>query len=99
MTYEDAWKFLYDMQGKEKTCGFRLSDWLRKNPKAFGATEYLQFPARQGHRRMTGKEFCRQYSHGRYILRQAYHVVAVVDGKLFDTWDSSGRCVYGAWKL
>ena len=36
---------------------------------------------------------------GRFILRQAKHWVALVDGKLLDTWDSSSRCIYYAWEI
>ena len=39
---------------------------------------------------------------GRLIVSLANHVVAVIDGVLHDTHDSSRdgtRCVYGYWKL
>lgn len=32
------------------------------------------------------------------ILRMAKHFAAVVNGELHDTWDSSGKMVYGYWK-
>lgn len=37
---------------------------------------------------------------GRLIVRVAKHFVAVIDGVLYDTWDSQqdgNRCVYGYW--
>jgi len=48
---------------------------------------------------MTGKEFVRLYPKGRYILRLAHHVAAVVDSVVIDSWDSTRKCVYGAWQL
>ena len=33
--------------------------------------------------------------HGRYIARQANHLVAVIDGSIHDTWDSTHKMVYG----
>ena len=35
---------------------------------------------------------------GTVIARQAGHYVAVFEGGVFDTWDSSRRMVYGYWK-
>jgi len=38
---------------------------------------------------------------GRIVVRCSKHIVAVVDGVLHDTYDSSrdgGRCVYGYWR-
>ncbi len=59
----------------------------------------LEFPARKGKPRMTGAEFCRKHPRGRFILRMANHVAAVKDGQVYDTWDSTGRCVYAAWEM
>ena len=34
---------------------------------------------------------------GRVVARMAGHFVAVIDGQINDTWDSSERMVYGYW--
>lgn len=34
---------------------------------------------------------------GRYILRMAKHLSAVVDGELHDSWNSGHKMVYGYW--
>lgn len=39
----------------------------------------------------TIEDFCRKYSEGVYIVGCKGHVVAVIDGKYIDTWDS-GKC-------
>lgn len=39
---------------------------------------------------------------GRYVLKLSRHLVAWIDGVLYDTYDSSRdgtRCVYGYWKV
>jgi hypothetical protein len=36
----------------------------------------------------TIKDFCRDHRNGTYILATGSHVVAVIDGDYFDTWDS-----------
>jgi len=36
----------------------------------------------------TIRDFCEDHPDGRYILGTGSHVVAVVDGDFFDTWDS-----------
>ena len=35
---------------------------------------------------------------GRYIVTVAHHVVAVVDGKYYDTWDSGEKSLYGYYE-
>ena len=41
----------------------------------------------------------RDFKHdGVIIARQARHFVAVVNGDVFDTWDSTDKMVYGYWK-
>ena len=72
--------------------GYRLKDMPSGN-HVWG--QYLK---EQGYRRKvlpeecpscyTVKDFCGDYSHGRYLLATGSHVVAVVDGDYYDTWDS-----------
>jgi len=62
--------------------------------------EWISFPATAGMRRMNAYKFCDEYNSGRYILNMARHVVAVVDGVIYDTFHPRpDACVYGAWKL
>lgn len=51
-----------------------------------------------GKRRPTVAEFARKHKQGKYIVRVAHHVVAVVDGNYYDTWDSGDRPMYGYWE-
>ena len=34
------------------------------------------------------KKFCQDYPEGRYLLAIGTHVVTVIDGNYYDTWDS-----------
>lgn len=51
----------------------------------------------KGKKRPTAESFCKEHKTGTYILRQAHHLVTVVDGKYYDTWESGDRGVYGYW--
>ncbi len=44
-------------------------------------------------------DFTKFFKEGTYIVKLAKHIVCVKDGKLLDTWDSSYRSVYTAWKI
>lgn len=39
----------------------------------------------------TIKEFCEEHRYGRYLLATGTHVVAVIDGNYYDTWDSGNE--------
>lgn len=46
----------------------------------------------------TIREFCEDHPKGRYILALSGHVVACIDGNIFDTWDSSDEIVIYYWQ-
>lgn len=43
-------------------------------------------------------KFCCNFPHGTYVLGLDGHVVTVVDGQYFDTWDSGGKNVIYFWE-
>lgn len=61
--------------------------------------EYHSIKVSKGSKRPTVSSFAREHTTGRYILNVARHVVAVVDGKYYDTWDSGNKCLYGYYEL
>lgn len=68
------------------------------------AMEYLGFTYygvsnKRGTKRPTVEEFAKKHPNGRYIVVVAQHVVAVVDGKYYDTWDSGYKSLYGYYEL
>ncbi len=99
MPYLLAWELLYKVQGELRRCDFTLVESLSVLDPRFSAKRVLPFPAKAGQHRMTGEEFCQRHPKGRFILRLANHVAAVKDGVLFDTWDSTRKCVYTAWEM
>ena len=46
----------------------------------------------------TVKDFCRDFPKGKYLLALNGHVVAVIDGDYYDTWDSGGEIPLFYWR-
>lgn len=74
----------FDMKGMSST-NFVWDDYLRD----IGFERYDFFDDEI----MTVAEFCREYKDGRYILATGSHVVAVIDGTYYDTWDSGEEII------
>lgn len=47
----------------------------------------------------TVKDFCRDHPEGRYILGTGTHVVAVINGDYYDTWDSGDETPLCFWDV
>lgn len=45
----------------------------------------------------TVKEFCKDFPFGKFMLSTGSHVVAVIDGDYYDTWDSGDEVPYSFW--
>ena len=78
---------LNDSKGEAKY--LELKGWTKHpQPKKANGTKY------------TGKEFCKMIANKkeRYIAHiGGHHVVAIVNGKVNDTWDSTGGCIGTYW--
>lgn len=61
--------------------------------------EYRSIKVPKGSKRPTVESFTKEHTTGRYIVNVARHVVAIVDGKYYDTWDSGDKCLYGYYEL
>ena len=46
----------------------------------------------------TVKRFCQDFPEGRYLLALNGHVVAVINGNYYDTWDSGDEIVLYYWR-
>ena len=70
---------------------------LNKTKEAMGRMgfEYTGISNKRGSKRPTVDGFAKDHPQGSYIVTVARHVVAVVDGKYYDTWDSGEKCMYG----
>lgn len=60
---------------------------------------YTGVSSKKGSKRPTVKEFAKSHPTGRYIVKVAHHVVAVVDGVYYDTWDSGYKSLYGYYEF
>lgn len=54
--------------------------------------------AEKGRKRMTVKELAK-YTKGVHIAKVAHHIVCIIDGDWFDTFDSGNKPVYGHWEM
>lgn len=57
----------------------------------------LGFPRVEIERGMTVADFAEQHPRGVYLLRMEQHITTLIDGKLYDLWDSSDREITHAW--
>lgn len=57
--------------------------------------DYTGVSNSKGTKRPTVESFAKDHPSGTYIVTVAHHVVAVVDGKYYDTWDSGKNSLYG----
>lgn len=46
----------------------------------------------------TVRDFCEEFPHGVFILAISGHVVCVIDGNYYDTWDSGNETPVYFWK-
>jgi len=61
---------------------------------------WIPFQAVKGESRMNPAKFCDRFVSGRWIVRTAKHVIAVIDGVFFDELSPRpGCCIYGAWRV
>lgn len=80
----------YQCMPNNKTC---FEEYL----KGKGFT-YQGISNKKGTKRPTVESFAREHKDGTYVLIVANHVVAVVDGIYYDTFDCGHKCLYGFWK-
>lgn len=59
---------------------------------------YVGISNKKGSKRPTVHSFVKDNPNGTYVLRVAHHLVAVVDGYYYDTWDSGEKSLYGYWE-
>lgn len=59
---------------------------------------YTGVSNKKGTKRPTVDSFAKTHKTGTYIATVAHHVVAVVDGKYYDTWDCGDCSLYGYYE-
>lgn len=101
--YDVAYDYIMGL-GRKSHKGFHLERYLdRSSQTGESVLGYKvvkhSFPAILGRERMYVGAFCVFYPTGRFIVRQAKHLAAVIDGKLYDLYWDCYRCVYTAFEF
>jgi len=97
-TYDESYEF-WAKRGRQPHRGTDMKIVRRDFEKWFG-WPWVPFPAVKGQKRMSHPQFEHEHPTGIWIVREAGHISAVVNGVLHDTflpWE--GRCIYGAWRV
>ena len=85
-TYAIKYKYMID---EPKCYGKYLEDngWVKhKQPRKDDNTKY------------TGEEFVKYKTKGKYVAHiGGHHIVAIKDGRVYDTWDSTDGCIGNYW--
>ena len=94
-----TWVEVYDElipYGREMQCMPNCRPCYEKYLADKGFT-YEGISNKKGTNRPTIDSFAKEHKEGVYVLRVAHHLVAVVDGNYYDTWDSGHKSLYGFW--
>lgn len=90
------------MEMAEMSCktGYAINDTkgIEKYLKSKGWIKHSQ-PRKPDNTKYTGAEFCeRARTYENYIANiGGHHTVAIVGGKVWDIWDSTGGCIGNYW--
>ncbi len=58
----------------------------------------MKQPKKDNGKKYTASEFAKEHKEGSYVLRLANHLVACVDGIIYDTWDCGFKTVGKYWE-
>lgn len=95
ISFETAEKLLLDHLSK---IGYGMYAYCSQDYLTSKYPKY-NFGTVKGEKRMTAGEFAKLHPVGRYVLHTAKHLVACVNGKIMDTFDSTKMCVYNCWTV
>ena len=56
-------------------------------------------PRKSDNTKYTAAEFANKFNKGSYVISLANHLTVIVDGKIYDTWNCSEKCVGNYWKI
>lgn len=96
ISYKDAYKKL-DAAGRQKNSGFYINEFMEHCGFLGYNTKTIKF--KKG-RRLTQNEFAITYNKGKWIAYTKGHVIAVINGVIFDNNDKPARGkVLRAWRF
>lgn len=79
--------------------GYAINDkkGIERYMKQIGWVKHPQ-PRKWDNTKYTGKEFCREFEPNKVVANiGGNHVVAIMDGKINDIWDSTDGCIGNYW--
>ncbi|MBO5003970.1 MAG: hypothetical protein J6D03_01665 [Clostridia bacterium] len=88
-----TWNEMYDMSAKfakDNAAMMDASNVVRKFIKE-KLNCSLEYPKKED--RMTIKEFAKTHNKGKYIVGVRGHVVTIIDGYYYDSWDSGSKII------
>lgn len=93
--YDKVLKEMFDMQIKT---GYEYTDvkCIDKYLQSRGWIKMKQ-PRKNDNTKYTGKEFCKKYKITCVANIGGNHTVAIINGKVHDTWDSTDGCIGNYW--
>lgn len=85
--FEMSLKTGYMVNSKQNYAKYlKAKGWVKNNqPRKWDNTKY------------TGEEFCRLVSKDCIAHIGGHHIVAIIGGRIYDTWDSSDGCIGNYW--
>ena len=96
MEWLDVFDEMYPLS-REMQVPFNCKPCYEKYLTEIKGFTYHGISNKKGSKRPTVDRFAKDHPSGRYVLRVANHLVAVVDGIYYDTWDSGYKSLYGYW--
>ena len=93
--YNDVLKEMFEMQFET---GYEYTDkkCTEKYLKSKGWVKMKQ-PRKSDNTKYTGKEFCKIYKGTCVANIGGNHMVCIKNGKVYDIWDSTDRCIGNYW--
>jgi len=62
--------------------------------------EMLNQPRHADNTKYTGKQFCDMFKTGTYVCYiGGHHITVIIDGKIHDIWNCSGKTIGNYWKV
>lgn len=83
---------------REMQCPFNCKPCYQKYLEEYNGFTYQGISNKKGTKRPTVDSFAKSHKQGTYVLSVANHLVTVVDGKYYDTWDCGYKSLYGYWE-
>lgn len=98
---DKTWLEAFDILTENARKTYNVPNDNQNYKEVFAQQGYVSTPVKvvKGKKRMTVLDFCKKNSKGRFILRVANHLTAVVDGIVYDSWNTEECCVYKYWTI